>query len=66
MAVKVAEKTGLHPVLREALESKKCATVAAQAVVDATDLATVITLCNSNKVKLNAIITALKNADLMA
>ena len=50
----------------DASSAAVAANVTAIATVDATDLATAITLANANKAKINAILVALKAAGLMA
>lgn len=44
---------------------KKATAIAAISTVDATDLPTAIALANSNKAKINELITALKGAGIM-
>ena len=60
------DKSGIQPQLRDALDSKKCTTIAAEATANGSDATTTQALANALKVKLNAVIAALKAADLMA
>jgi len=60
------DKSGIQPQLRDALDAKKCTTIAAEATANGSDAATTQALANALKTKLNAVIAALKAADLMA